>query len=134
MDSNLQTLLDEIRAERDAQLRGLGDQISRLERILHENTFPRGPWSVVEEADYARDGSPRAWREIRDGAGEMVAWLPYGRRCEADLFARAPAIRDLLGMIQRITQGPFESAAEAYRRLDAIAALLKEAAGLANPS
>jgi hypothetical protein len=68
-------------------------------------------WVVVEEADYRKDGTPVAWREVRVGR-EVIARLDFGRRVEAEFIASARAdVPALLAEVARLERVVAEQAA-----------------------
>lgn len=68
-------------------------------------------WVVAEEADYRKDGTPVAWREVRAGR-EVVARLDFGRRVEAEFIASARAdVPALLAEVARLERVVAEQAA-----------------------
>lgn len=58
-------------------------------------------WVVAEEADYRKDGTPVAWREVRAGR-EIIARLDFGRRAEAEFIASARA--DVLALLAEVAR------------------------------
>jgi len=75
-------------------------------------------WVVVEEADYRKDGTPIAWREVRAGR-EVIARLDFGRRVEAEFIASArvdvPALLAEVARLEKMVEASCSRCEDAVR-------------------
>ena len=78
-------------------------------------------WVVVEEADYRKDGTPIAWREVRAGR-EVIARLDFGHRVEAEFIASArtdvPALLAEVARLEKMVDVSCSRCEDAVRLAD----------------